>query len=228
MHPLITIFIFILLDMILFKFTGFWGGLLILEIIIYKLFKVFGLYHKQNFLRGSFLGGVSYTKNYIGIDHNDKNQLAFIEAENIIKNFNSKDFCLIVLYYDIPFNCDEKKLHYSVGVFKKNTGNLENEKSKEIENYCVKNGYDKKELPSVISLYSNWEYCDNYTMKLGIKKHYNTLQKNLNDENFKKAFNIKNNTDIKVFIELYKPDTYINFHVPLEYTEKFLMFKREI
>ena len=49
----------------------------------------------------------------------------------------------------------------------------------------------------------------------------------LKDESFKNVFNIKNNKDIKVYIELYESNKYTIFHVPLEYPEKILRFKRK-
>lgn len=223
MHPFITIGILLIMDLILFKYTGFWGGLLLLEFIIYKISKILGITNKRNFFRILFVEGVAFTKDYIG-SYNEINDY-FLKLKKIISTFNLKDFYIISIFYDIPYNYENPNIRCSMGLYKKNLGQNQELLPKEFEKYCFENGFNKNELPGAISLYNSWEYCNEFTMKLGIQNFYKTLIENINDKNFLKALNIKDKLNINQIIELYESDKLVSFYVPLEFTDKFLIFK---
>ena len=198
-------------------------ALIPLGIAIYKTLSILGLIRKCGFFRGSFVEGVVFTKDYIGPYSN--NQIAFQEALRLIRNFKLKDYVIIAIYYDLPEN-DDKNLKYSVGVYRKNVGFPEKPPA-EFERYCNENGYNQTELPNATSLYSSWEFHSFYTLKIGIKKFYDSLKQNLNDDNFKRAYKIRDASLLKTCIELYESESLVSFHVPLLFADKFNVFKKD-
>ena len=222
-NPFVSVGVLFLISFILLFKKHVFLAVVPLGIAIYKTLSILGIIRKCGFYRGSFVEGVAFTKDYIGSYSNNK--AAFEEAARLIRNFKLKDYIIIAIYFDEPGK-DDKNMKYSVGVYRKNVGFPE-KPPEEFERYCNENGYNMTELPNATSLYSSWEYHSFYTLMIGIQKFYATLKNNLNDDNFKRAYKIRDATQIKTFIELYESKTLVSFHVPLLFADKFNVFKKD-
>lgn len=223
MNTYLKLLILLGINALAFKIAGFWPGIICLAIVIYKVLSMFGITRNPSLFRGSFVEGITFTKDYFG--PYSQNYKAFQDALTLIRNYQLKDFFVIAIYYDKPGSVEESKMRSSIGIYKKNKG-FPDKVSDELERYCAENGYNYNELPSCTSLYSSWDYSNMFTMMLGIKKFYSLLEKKLKDTAFKKSFRIKEE-EIKVTIELYDSDTSMSFYVPLLNASKFLVFKKD-
>ena len=221
MEVYIKIPLIILINYLIFTYAGFWFGILALAISVYKILALFGFIRNPIVYRASFLEGIAFTKDYIG--PYDKLDAVFQEINQIKNKFKLKDFVPIAIYYDKDKTIEPNKRKSSIGLYKKKKGN---EISEEFNNYCIKNGFNKNELPNAVSLFSSWEYSSNYTMKMGIEKFNKIMEHNLKNENFLKTFRV-NEKDIKVLIEVYENSSLINFYIPFKKVDEFLIFKKD-
>ena len=213
------------IDIFIFKYIGFYPGIIFLVVISYIFLKKLGFLRKPGIFRGNFPEGVVFLKDYQGPFY--KANTAFKEASNLIKTFQLKDYAIIAFYYDRPGEVEESKLRYSVGIYKKNKG-FPDKPSGDLENHCKTNNYYYAELPNSSSLYSFWEYSNAFTLMLGIKKFYTILNNSLNDNDFRRTFKIQDkNFKIKVGVEVYESGSKMEFFIPLMNTEKFLLYKKD-
>jgi len=223
MNPLIRIAIMFFVDLLIYKFLGFWLGLIGLGFVIYRTLSILGFTRSPSFFRANFADGIAFLKDYQGPFY--KNKAAFEDAANLIKTFKLKDYIIIGMYFDKPGEVEENKLRYSIGIFKKNKGFPE-KPPEELERHCISNGYNYVELPDASSLFSSWEFSSSFTMMIGIQKFNTSLKKNLEDADFKRTYRIKDGA-CKVIIELYETESMIHFYIPLLNTDKFLVYKKD-
>ena len=222
MKAYLKIPLIIIINYCIFAYAGFWLGMLSLSISIYKILALFGFIRNPIVYRATFLEGIAFTKDYEG--PYDKLDTVFQEINQIKNKFKLKDFLPIAIYYEKENkNNGPEKFRCSIGLYKKKKGN---EISEEFMNFCIKNGYNKNDLPNAVSLFSSWEYSSNYTMKMGIKKFNKIMENNLKNENFLKTFRV-NEKDVKVFIEVYENGSLINFYIPFKKVDEFLLFKKD-
>ena len=223
MNPILRILILFMTDLFLFKFFGFWIGLIGMVIVVFRVLSILGITRYPSFYKANFADGVAFLKDYQG--PLSKNKTAFQEALNLIKSFNLKDYVIIGIYFDKPGEVEKEKMRYSIGIFKKNKGFPE-KPSKELERYCNSKNYNYVELPEASSLFSSWEYSNFFSMMIGIEKFNSSLKKNLQDDDFKRTYRIKDGS-CKVIIELYETDSMIHFYIPLLNADKFLVYKKD-
>ena len=222
MNIYVRILLLIIINLLCFKLAGFWIGMICSCIVVYKILSFFGITRTPSIFVGSFVEGISFTKDYFG--SYTKHQKEFMEAGQLIEKFKLKDYSLIALYYDSPNSVEENKLRCSIGIYTKSKNSIE-KITEEFEKYCEENGYNKNELPNARSLYSNWDYFNFASMIIGIQKFYKLIYKNLKDDNFKKLFKV-DESKIKAMIEVYeRSNDSMSFYVPLINGEKFMLFK---
>lgn len=218
--------ILLLINLIMFKIGGLFGGLIGLAIVVIKTLNLFGLTRGISFGRGSIQEGIAYTKDYIG--PYTANEKAFEDAMNLIETFKLEGFGLFAIYFDKPGEVEESKMRASIGIYKINRG-FPDKMSDEFERFISNNGYNYNELPLTTALSSEWKYFNRFTMMQGIKKYYEKLAYNLKDNGFLNTFRLKGKEkDLKVVIEYYDiSKKVINFYVPFVNTSKFLVFKKD-
>ena len=212
----------LIINLLAFKFGGFWLELISLCIFIYKLLDMFGIIRNIIFYRGSFGDGIVFTKDYYGSYNNL--QQAFNEAKKLISTYQLKDFLIIGIYYDKADSPDQNKLRSSIGIYKQNRG-FPDKVPEEFERYCEKNEYNKNELPNSNSIYASWDYFNTFTLINGIKKFKSVLYSKLKDPSFKRLFKV-DESKVKVIVEVYK-EKEVNFYVPLLNVDKFMLFKKD-
>ena len=224
MNPYIKLSLLVVVNLLCFKLAGLWFGLIATCIVIYKILSMLGILRNISFYRGPFYEGVIFTKDYLG--PYTQQEEAYKDAFKLIELFKLEDFVLIAIFFDSPEKVEENKLRSSIGIYKKNIG-FADKLPEEFERYCEKNGYNKAELPNSTSIYSSWEFFNNYSLKMGITKFYQHLKKNLNDANFKRTYNF-NESKLKATVELYNKEfNKIEFFVPILNGDKFLVFKKD-
>ena len=214
--------LYLIINLVVYYFGGFWLGLIGLCIVIFRLLNIFGITRSITFYRGSFGDGIVFTKDYYGPYNNQ--QQAFNEAKKLISTYQLKDFLVIGIYYDKPDSPDQNKLRSSIGIYKPNRG-FPDKVPEEFERYCEKNEYNKNELPNSNSLYCSWDFFNAFTLIIGIKKYYNLLNSKINDPSFKRIFKI-DEKKVKVIVEVYK-EKEVSFYVPLLNVDKFMLFKKD-
>ena len=211
------------LDIIIFKFIGFYPGLIFLGILAYMFLKKLGFIRKPGIFRGNFPEGIVFLKDYQG--SYGQSFIAHKEASNIIQTFKLKDYSVIGLYYDKQGEVEDSKLRYSYGIYKMNKGFPEKPDG-DLENYCKSNNYFYHEVPNSSSLYSFWEYSNPFTMLLGIRKFIALIKQSLNDPDFKRTFKIQD-TNLKVRIFVFSNESKLNFYIPIIGADKFLLYKKD-
>ena len=200
---------------------GLTGFLLGIGITIYKVLNSIGLIRSINISKLSFTGGLIYYKEYTG--SYKKIGQNFEDLYNIIKKFKLSDYCVIGIYYDKPNESNENNQKAVYGIYKK--VNVKNFKPNEdLEKYLTEEKFIKAELSNTNSLYASWEYINMFSMILGITKFYQTLDKSLKDEHFKKQYRVKED-QYKVCIELYDSENSLSFFIPLINHEQFMLHK---
>ena len=85
--------LYLIINLLAFKFGGFWFELISLCIFMYKLLDMFGIIRNIFFYRGSFGDGIVFTKDYYGSYNNL--QQAFNKAIKLISTYQLKDFLII-------------------------------------------------------------------------------------------------------------------------------------
>ena len=222
---LLRVLIIILVDIFLFKFVGFWAGLIGLGIIIYRILPILNISREKILIKsGSFNSGMAFLKDYQGPFY--KNKVAFQEAANLIRTFELKDWIIMGIYYDKPGEVQDSKLRYSIGIFKKNKEGEKDDPPERLEMYCNTNNYYLADLPNTKSLTSEWNYSNAFTMMIGITKFNMELKKELKNEEFKKLYGMKDG-DGKIVVELYETDSNIKFFIPLENINSFSLYKKD-
>lgn len=222
---LLRVLIIILVDIFLFKFVGFWAGLIGLGIIIYRILPILNISREKILIQsGSFNSGMAFLKDYQGPFY--KNKVAFQEAANLIRTFELKDWIIMGIYYDKPGEVQDSKLRYSIGIFKKNKEGEKDDPPERLEMYCNTNNYYLADLPNTKSLTSEWNYSNAFTMMIGITKFNMELKKELKNEEFKKLYGMKDG-DGKIVVELYETDSNIKFFIPLENINSFSLYKKD-
>ena len=172
MNLFLKYIIFIAIDIYIFRNFGKLFGFLGLGIIIYRLLNILGFFRTPKIYRGSFNEGVAYLKDYKGKYFNPN---AFKEALDLIRKYNMKDYIPIGIYYTRPGNLLETEYKSSIGIYRKNAG-FPDPVPKEFEEFCEKNNYYFAELPMSMSIYSNWEYSNYFTMMTGILKFHKNIE----------------------------------------------------
>lgn len=224
MNPFLKLGILIAISLVAFKIAGFWPGIVCLAIVLYRALKILGITRSPSIFKGSFIEGVSFTKDYIG--PYSESHKAFEEAQSLIKNFKLESYQVIGIYYDKPGSVDENKMRSSIGIYRSNRGLFAEKISDELERYCNEKGYNYNVLPNCTSLFSSWEFSTIFTLMIGIKKFYALLDKSLKDAVFRRNYRVKEE-EIKVTIELYANDHTLQFYVPILNVSKFLIFKKD-
>ena len=202
---------------ILFKYFSLYIALLGMVSVAYFLLKEFGFIGKIEIRKFSFYMSTAYIKDYRG--PYNKSYIAYNAANKILKHDKSKRMTIIGLYFD---KADLPNPRYSVGfLFKKK--HFEDKIDGDFKSFLISEGYKEYEFPSTLSLYSSWTYSNLISMFNGIKKFYDTLNKKLDDFDFISEMKLNKNFTPKVCIEEYV-DSEINFFVPLNAQDKFLVY----
>ena len=173
--------IFIAAEIYIFRNFGKLYGFIGLGILIFRFLQQLGIIRSIKIFRGGFNEGVAYLKDYKG---SYRNKAAFIEASDLIKKFNLKNFLVIGIYYDKPGEVKENDFRSSIGIYRKNIGFPE-PIPEEVNIYLKNNNYYSVEFPMTTSIYSSWDYINKISMGLGIMKFYSLMKKNMSDDYFK-------------------------------------------
>ena len=221
MNLFLKYILYIAIDIYIFRNFGTLFGILGLGIIIYRLLNLLGFFRTPKIYRGSFNEGVAYLKDYKGKYFNPN---AFKEALDLIRKYNLKDYIPIGIYYTRPGNLLETEYKSSIGIYRKNVG-FPDPVPKEFEEFCEKNNYYFAELPSAMSIYSNWEYSNHFTMMTGILKFYKNIKLSMEDASFRKMYKISEKSTIS--IELYVTESKMEFFIPYINEDKFMLYRKE-
>ena len=223
MNGYIKIVLLLIINLLSFKIAGFWLGIVVTCIIIYRILTILGIFRSPILYRAVFKDGISYTKDYLGLYSKQKKE--FIEAAKLIETYKLKNFVVIAFYYDNPDKVEDNKLRSSIGIYRKNSKDNETV-PEDFEKFCETHGYNKNELPKEDCLYSNWDYFNTLSMIIGYIKFYKLLNNKLKDDFFKKQFRV-DEKKIKVTIEVYEShNKYMSFYVPLN-GDSFMIFKKD-
>ena len=220
------IYIFIIIDLILFWFFGIIVGSIGIAItILYVYLFATGIFGRIEFFKSTFFEGIAFLKDY-NCPYSKLGQ-AFNEALQIINEMKlkekGKEYSIIGIYYDKPGKSDTMRC--SIGIYQKNSISQE-KPQKELEELCISKGYNYCELPNQSSLFCSWKYSNKLSMFYGIYKFNKELKENLNNPEFKKNFKL-NDKGFNYVIEVYENDSNIKFYVPLIDEEKFFFYKKD-
>ena len=221
MTPRNRIILLLIMDILCFKLGGYWIGIISCFISFYRLLYIYGITKKAQIFQFHFRPGFCYIKDAINIDTNfDK---LFNDIRKMINERNLNDFSIIVFYYDKFGEIKETEQNFSIGIYKKDNGDYKI--SDDINEFLVKEGFRKHELFGAKALYCNWDYHNNFTLKIGIRKFYNLIKGKIKSQNFLNAFNIIEK-QIKVAIEVYDEffgNQKLEFFIPFENVDKFIL-----
>ena len=205
----------------MYKFYGLPAGLLGLAISLGKILYSLGYMKSVKIFKSSISKGTIFTKDYTGSYKNI--YIAFQEAETLIHKFHlQNDYKVIALYFD-PETTPYNKKRACVGIYKK-ISTAEDKIDLNLEDFCKepKNGFKISNFESTPALYATWDYVNNFSMLIGIKKFYAELHDSLKNKYFRKNYKIESE-EVKVCIELYESNSSLKFYVPLSQQESFLI-----
>ena len=221
MSPRNRIITLLILDILCYRFGGYWIGVFSFFITLYKVLEIYGIIRKAQIFQFHFRPGFCYVKDAININTNLSKLLD--EIKKMINEKQLNDFSIIVFYYDKLGEIKETEQNFSIGIYKKTYGDYEISDDK--KQFLVKEGFRRHELCDAKSLYCCWDYYKNFTLKIGIRKFYNLIKTKIKSQNFMKAFNIKEN-QLKVAIEVYDDffgNKKLQFFIPFENVDKFIL-----
>ena len=221
MSPRKIIITLLIINVLCFRFGGYWIGVISCFITLYRLLNIYGFTKKIQIFQNHFRPGICYIKD--AVDLNTNFTKLFNDITNIIYQKKLNDFGIIVFYYDKFAKVKENEQRFSIGIYKKNYGNYV--VKEEINEFLVKEGFRKHDLVDAKALYCKWDYFINITKKIGIGKFYRLINAKLKSEKFMKAFNIEEN-QLKVAIEVYDEffgNKCLHFYIPFENVDKFIL-----
>ena len=231
----------LILDFLIFCFYSFKHSfiffLLISLIFIWQSKFFRGVTFNLYLLKNSDIFYIDYLGDYYQISKE------FEKLAVLLKKFNLSRSCynIFAVYYENPQKADPKTFRAIIGIMKEikkdnditnhtNNGSTTNNnkltsKEEEFMDYLVKNKFRKAVIPETESVFSYFPFSNEMSQTIGIKKFYSTLDSSLQDEEFKRKFNI-DKKKFKIIFEVYKNDT-IFFYIPLRNYERFNLLTKE-
>jgi hypothetical protein len=206
-----------ILNLLVFTFFSFrMGSIVFILNFLYILWQI-GLFTSIKFSRGNFNECELYFFEYVGEYHNVGKE--FEKLSLIMKKLNASKstFVPFGIYYDDPKRVDPKSCRALIGILKRIVEGRE--RHEELVDYLTENSFKKATVPSTISLYSNFPLVNIMSMVIGIKKFYNALHTNFQNDQWKNQYGIKEQI-IPCSIEIYG-EHLMEFYVPLTNYERF-------
>jgi hypothetical protein len=150
-----------------------------------------------------------------------------VKLEVILKKFNlpRSYYNICVINYELPNKVDSNNIKAIIGILKENENKLSS-KEEEFLDYLVKNKFKRALLPETESVVSNFPISNEISRTIGTKKYYSTLDSSLEDEEFKKKFNI-DKKKLKVILVVHKLDS-ICFYIPMKNNERFNLVSKQM
>ena len=221
MSPRNRIIALLIINILCFRFGGYWIGVISCFISLYRLLGIYGFTKKVQLFQNHFRPGICYIKDAVDLTTNF-NKL-FNDISNIINEKNLNDFSIIVFYYDKFGAVNENEQRFSIGIYKKCKGDYIIKE--EINEFLVKEGFRRQDLVDAKSLYCSWDYYIGINIKIGRSKFYRLIKDKIKSEKFMKAFGIDKN-QIKVAVEVYDKffgNKCLYFYIPFENVDKFIL-----
>lgn len=219
---LIKILLYLTFEFILLHFFSLKVAILGLIALFLKWLYDMGIFTSITFFIGNFNKAQVFFTDYTGPYHDIGKK--FEQVSGIISKFNlDETYTPFGIYYDDPKVVEPTKCRAVVGILKKCSMDLRSTMNKqaspELMEYLLSNGFKSGILSDTASVMSNFYYINKMSMMLGTKKFYSALEKNLNDSEFTKTFNI-DKAKISCFVEVYTKNN-IYFYIPVKNHEQF-------
>lgn len=183
-------------------------------IFIYFMYQL-KLFSSIKLSLGYFLESDIYYQEYQGEYKNIATN--FQNLTTILEKFKIKDpnYFLFGIYYDNPYKVkDLTKCRAIYGIGRP----VEASKIKDYDDYMANNNFKRSTLPGTQSLTCLFEYIYKISIMIGIVKYYKEFECKMNDEQFRKQFNVRGN--FRGSIEVYRENS-VQFFYPYEHIEKF-------
>ena len=221
MKPRDRIIILLIINIVAFVFLGYPKILITCSITLYCLLYIFGILKTIRIFQNHFKPGICYLKDY-PISESNNNEI-FNKLLEIKKAKHLGDFSIIAFYYNKQGDFKQKEEKCSLGLYQKINMNT----SKELDEDFAKEGFIKHELVDAKSINCNWDYFNDFTLNIGKNKFYSLMDKKFKSKKFMNAFKIDKNK-IKVAIEIYDAfeNKNINFYIPFENVDNFLLYQK--
>lgn len=211
-------------SLISFKFLSLYLSLIILSLSIFLILRSTGIFTSIQIYTSHINSGIIYVKDYQGSYKQIGKEIYILLC--MLKKFNLENtYSIFCIDYDNPLDVktDKSKCKASVGIYKEKTENFETDK--EIENYAKENEMVSKMIPKTRSLRGDWKYGNFLAMIVGIKKFYLKIHEKLSDPKYCEEVNARKE-EIKIAVEIYRPSGKINFNIPFENQEEFMLYKK--
>jgi hypothetical protein len=217
--------ILLLINFLIFCFYSFNSTLLFFICILLtfiwqtKFFK--NITFNNSMLKTSELFYIEYLGDFYTINKE------LFKLEVILKKFNltRSNYNICVINYELQNKVDSNHTKAIIGILKENENKV-GWKEEEFLDYLVKNKFKRALIPETESIVSHFPVSNEISRAIGIKKYFSTLDSSIEDEDFKKKFNI-DKKKMKVILVLHKLDS-LSFYIPLKNNERFNLLSKHM
>jgi hypothetical protein len=208
-----------LIDLLSYLFISFHAGSIVFILCFLYILWEIGLFTGIKFTKGIFKECEIYYYEYVGEYFLIGKELEKLDL--ILKKFHSEKlgFIPFAIYYDDPEKVKPKTCRAVIGLMRRNLEIEITKEQEEVITYMKENNLKKCNIPDSLSICSFFHILNTMSKVLGIRKIYTALHANMKNENWKKQFELKEES-IPCSVEVYEKNI-IEFYVPLKNQERF-------